>query len=238
MTLIKVKHPIFAPGESTQVTGEAAAVQGTPGQGWSPTDSDGEQIPTPRPVLPQPALPPPPPRCRPLIGAARGRPRPARPRRGARSPAALCCWQPPGSPQCPQGVPTAMGTLRGSDVSPGSGGFSLCQMWGYHPAALLSTLCLGFFQLWALAAPSVTASLCHPLWVTCRAPFSAPLGQGSLQTPNLQHPGPEGKLALGKGRPSRFAKEKPRLHGPSPTAAQGGGFLLAGTQEGDSGRGQ
>lgn len=179
MTLIKVKHPIFAPGESREVTGgpspstaAAPRVQGKPGGphgrgGTDPTYLYGEQLQQPHPVLPQPAVPPPPRRCRPLWGASRGRtPRPARPpgpppvRRGARSPAALCCSLLPAAAvgRAPARVPPAMGTVGGRDspegVSARPGG---CSSGGITPPpSWHDGRCAGGFP--AVAPPALTAA--------------------------------------------------------------------------------
>lgn len=84
------------------------------------------------------------------------------------------------------------------------------------------------------------------LWVTGWSPCSAPLGQGSLQNPNFQHPGPEGKQAKeGAGeRPSgRFAKESqsctgggPLLHREEGSCWQGHNRATAGEDSDSHGR--
>lgn len=233
MTLIKVKHPIFAPGESREVTGgpspstaAASRVQGKPGSphGRGGTEPDlpvrraaPNTSPRPAPARCASAAPPVPP----FMGRVPGPDPPPRPAPGATPGAA-------GSPQpcCPL-LLSAAGCRRGTRSCPcspchGDGGrqryqprgcFSpsrRLQLWGHHPAALLGVMgaVLGVSQLWhpRHSQPPVTASPgpaqaeaphLHwtALWVTAWSPFSAPPGQGSLQTPNFQYPGPKEQLA-------------------------------------------
>lgn len=179
MTLIKVKHPIFAPGESREVTGGArthhscccpdspAPLQGRPGGphgrgGMEPNLPEGRADPNTLSLLSQPSLAPPPRRCRLLTGRGSGPPRRPPPRPaprcggepGALLPSAAGCT--PGSVS-PRG-PSCPGDIGGQRYQPRE-----CSSCGFHPAALLRMpgAVLGVFQLWVPPAltkpPRVTA---------------------------------------------------------------------------------
>lgn len=182
ITLINVKHPIFAPG------GEQRGYRGNPHPAqlllsrkpWGDQGGTEPDLPVRRADPNTSARPatlrsastalPVPPFIR---GASRGRPRRRTPPRPARPAGATprCRGEPAAL------LPSAAGSLRGTTpaVSPRSpcchggtgrqryqprGCFTLCrrlQLRGYHPAALLGVLgaVLGLFQLWA--PPALTA---------------------------------------------------------------------------------
>lgn len=200
MTLIKVKHPIFAPGESREVTGgpspSTAAAPRVQGKAGGPHGRGGTEPDLPvRRAAPNTSPRPAPARCAsaappvpPFMGRVPGPDPPPRPAPGATPGAA-------GSPQpcCPL-LLSAAGCRRGTRSCPcspchGDGGrqryqprgcFSpsrRLQLWGHHPAALLAcrALCWGF--------PSCGTPGTH-----------SPRSQPPLGQPRLRHPIFTGRL--------------------------------------------
>lgn len=171
MTLIKVKHPIFAPGKSREVTGGTPAAAIPKPQRPSRGDHGVPKAGRDRArltCLESSSLQPVPSHRSPLClhrpagaalygarpGAAPGPPGPPGPPLGAA-----------GSPQpcCPLLLAAALGRACPCPLLPwGHCGAAtpaprVLQLWGYHPAALLGVLgaVLGVFQLWA--PPALTA---------------------------------------------------------------------------------
>lgn len=184
MTLIKVKHPIFAPGESREVTGGTPAAatpraqrpsrgdQGVPKAGrdrarLTCTESSSQQ---PVPSYPGPLCLHRPARAalygaRPGAAPAAGAPRPCPARPAGATPG--CGGEPAAL------LPSAAGSRRGTRsrapacvpslrqghcgaAIPAPRVFQPVQLRGYHPAALPGMLgtVLGVFQLWAPPAPT------------------------------------------------------------------------------------